>query len=141
MLIAYIEIVNGPKSVVSPVVRLQRPKHIHDIWAGAVYVPLCDDIFKLIPISTEGKVNVFDISSVDPDQVAGEEIESGSEIVNSVSDYRRKIARNWVLDANNEKVIEGLTILLNDDSIRISCNELSDLTLKLTDVFLSPFNL
>ena len=141
MLIAYIEIVNGPKSIVSSVVRLKRPKYIDDIWAGAVYVPLFDGIFKVRPIATERKLNVFDISSVDSNQVAGEEIESCSEIVNSVSYYRRKIVRNLVLDANNEKVIEGLTILLNDNSIRISCNELSDLALKLTDVLLGPLNL
>jgi hypothetical protein len=141
MLIAYIEIINGPKSIVSSVVRLQRPKYIDDIWGGAVNVPLFDGIFKVLPISTERKVNVFDISSVDSNQVAGEEIESRSEIVNSVSYYRRKIVRNLVLGAYNKKVIKGLTILLNDNSIRISCNELSDLTLKLTDVLLGPFNL
>jgi len=55
--------------------------------------------------------------------------ESRAEIVNSVSYYRREIVRNLILDANNEKIIERLTITLNDNSIRISCNEPSDLTL------------
>jgi len=141
MLIAYSEIVNGDKSIVSSVVRLQRPKYIDDIRAGAVYVPLLHCIFKVVPISTERKVNAFDIRSVDPNQIASEKVESCSEVVNSVSYYDRKIVRNLVLDTNNEKVIERLTISLNDDSIRISCNELSDLTLKLTDVFFGLFNL
>ena len=141
MLIAYIEIVNGPKSIVSSVIRLQRAKYIDDIWAGAVYVPLFDRIFKLLLTSTKRKVNVFDISAIDSNQVAGEEIESCSEVVNSVSYYRRKVGRNLVLDANNKKVIESLTVLLNDNSIRIVGNELSDLGLKLGDVLVRPFNL
>ena len=86
MLIAYIEIVNGPKSIVSSVVRLKRPKHIDDTPGLARSMCCClDGIFKVLPISTERKVNVFDISSVDSNQVAGEEIESCSEIVNSIS--------------------------------------------------------
>ena len=141
MLIAYSEIVNGDKSIVSSVVRLQRPKYIDDIWAGAVYVTLLHGIFKVVPISRERKVNFFDIPSVDPNQIAGEKIESCSEVLNSVSYYGRKIDRNSVVDTNNEKIIEGLTISLNDDSVRISCNELSDLTLKLTDLFFGLFNL
>jgi len=138
---AYIEFVNGPKSIVSSVVRLQRAKYTDDIWGGAVYVPLFDGIFKVMLISTERKVNVFDISSVVSNQVTGEEIESCSEIVNSVSDYRWKSGRNLVLETNNEKVIESLTILLDDNAIRIFCNELSDLGLKLGDVLVRPFYL
>ena len=138
---ADIEFVNGPKSIVSSVVRLQRAKYTDDIWPGAVYVPLFDGIFKVMLISTERKVNVFDISSVVSNQVTGEEIESCSEIVNSVSDYRWKSARNLVLETNNEKVIESLTILLDDNAIRIFCNELSDLGLKLGDVLVRPFYL
>ena len=90
---------------------------------------LFDGIFKVLLISTERKINIFDIPSVDSNQIAGEEIESRAEIVNSVSYYRREIVRNLILDANNEKIIERLTITLNDNSIRISCNEPSDLTL------------
>src|ERR1044071_2010430 len=102
---------------------------------------LLDNFFKVVSISTERKVDVFDIPSVDPNQIAGEKIESYSKIVNSVSCYGCKIVRNLVLDTNNEKVIEGLTILLNDHSIRSPCNKLSDLTLKLIDVFLGLFDL
>lgn len=110
-------------------------KYIDDIWPGAVYMSLLDNVLKVVRTSTEREGNVLDIPSVDSNQTAGKKIESYSEILNSVSYTGRKIVRNLVLDTNNEKVIKGLTILFDHDSIRIFCNEVSDLTLKLTYVF------
>jgi hypothetical protein len=141
MLIAHCEIMNGNKSIVSSPVRLQPSKYIDDIWPGAVYMSLLDHVVKVVRISTEREGNVLDIPSVDLNQTAGKKIESYSEVLNDVPYNGRKIVRNLVLNTNNEKVIEGLGILLNHDSIRIFCNEVSDLTLKLTYVFFGGVNL
>jgi hypothetical protein len=141
MLIDNVQVVNCPKRAVPTLVRFQRANYLDDLWGGAVYVSLMDHSIKVIPIIAEGEINTIGATTVELNQLASEDIQSRSEVMNCIAGDEGKTIGHFFSDLDREHMIAGLRVLLDDDSIRMAFPKFADFEVKVRDVLFGPFNL
>jgi hypothetical protein len=141
VLVTEVEIVNGSKQVVPSIVWLQCPDYFDDLWAGAVYVSVFDGVFKVLPFSTERKINFLGIDAINSHKFTSEDVQSSSQVMNAITDDCGKILRNFLSNPYNQHTFFGVRILLDNDSIRLSPHVSDDFVVEISDVLFGPFNL
>src|SRR5205814_7656069 len=133
--------VDRPVRFIPTFVRFQRFDYLNDIWAGAVYLSLLDSRIKVIPFGREGKMDAFDLTPVEPNKVACQQIQSRAEIVDRVTDDQRDLIRKFFGDSDDPTRLLGLSVVLKNDAIRISFEKCVNFSVEVRDVALGPFNL
>jgi hypothetical protein len=141
MFVNDIEIVNGSEHISEPVfIWLQRANYINDLWGGTVYVSLSNSILKVIPVQTKRKVNAFRALLVKPNQITGEDVQSGSEVMNCIAKDSWEMYRDLFSDPDGPRTLSTIRAVLNNDSIRIMAQEFGNFRIKFRDVALGPLN-
>ena len=134
-----VQVVDGPEKIVPSLVRFETTNDIDDIGRGAVYVSPMNHLLKVIDGPREREGDVFDLGSIQLDEVAGEQIERRPEVMNGVSHNRGQILRRLLLDPDNQ--CRPLRITLEDELVRVAAKKPFGARLILRDMAVGPINL
>jgi hypothetical protein len=141
VLIRNVETMEAPKRFIPSLVRFGLLKQASRLLGNSLYLSrvVGFEFFGTIGYEKAGVSRNF--LSIGTDQFANQQVERGSEIVDSVTDdgtpVRGRLARN--LDLENQ--ISGIRIVLGDDSIWFALLEPSDQFFEVADVLFGPFDL
>jgi hypothetical protein len=91
--VGYVEVMDGPERVIPSFVRFQTFDYLDDIWAGAVYLSLLNSLIKIVPFACEREINLLDVPPAEPNKIACQQIQGGSEVVNRVTDDQGNLIR------------------------------------------------
>ena len=142
MLVRDIELVEPPQGRSIPsVVRLQRFDEIDGLFGGPLYLSFKVG-FKVLPVLVEGEPGMAaDFSAARADQVTGEMIERGSQIVDGVAGNQVDVSGKGFGEVDTNPHMPGLSIWMNDHSVRVLLDESAEERIKVRDVLIGPFSL
>ncbi len=136
-----VKLMQHPELVIPSLVRFGRIDGLYRGWTHSLYFSrtrgfvfidaLCDrEISRL-------SGNIF----VGKDELIGEVVESGSQVMDRVADEERHVVGNVPHNFDTKDLITGLRLLIGSDEVRVGLKKhlLSDF--KITDVMLGPFDL
>jgi len=140
MFIGYVEIVDCPQKFIPSVVRFQSADYLDDIFSGSVYVSIFNHTVKAIDIITKREIDILGISAFQADQFGSKKVKGCSQVMDGVTDDCGKMARYFMPDSERPELIRGVSVLLDNDSVRFRFNVVDDVIVKLTDVAFGPIN-
>ena len=115
---------------------------VDDLFGGLVYVSTLNGSYKIIPGAVDRKLSVFGSSASNFEQnIAHGEIQSALEIVDGISDEQCKIVWNGLCLSDLQNILIGIRVVLNEQSVEVSCLKEFEPTVKVVDVLFGPFNL
>ena len=140
--VSKVEIVKGAHTTMVPSwVRFDEPLEcVNDVFAGALYFSF-NRGFVTIPINPVRKVDILRRLAVQSDKIAGEEIQSGPQVMNGVSENCGEILGDAFALDGSKKALSGFRIVLDDRRVWVSCNKFTDSSVEIVDVLVGPFDL
>jgi len=139
--VSNVEVVHGAKTLVPSLVRLQRADHVLDVGGGAVQLSLLDHCIQIRTVVAEREVDPIGAFSVRADEVAGKQIERGSEIMNRISDDESEVIREVFTHPDDPSIFALFSIRLFDDYVWLAVKEGCLSFLKIRNVSICPTNL
>ncbi len=142
VLVCNVEVMDGAQRFVPSLVRLQRAHFLNDLWAGSVYVSLCDGLLKAVDTDREGELNALGVAAVASDEFDGHVVEGAPEVVHGLAKNDAPYVGNFLPNLNHAIILSrNLRVCLSDQSVRASFDETCDLRVQVRDVMLGPLNL
>ncbi len=132
MLISYIKVMDGSEILIPTSVRFHCPYNGNDVLSSPSYLSLNNCVLKFIGSGSEREIDTFGTTTRSPDKIARQQIKSGPQVVDDVSDVAGYVFRDFFFDSDNVVVLK--LIPLNDDFDRIFPYKRIDLVIKVTDV-------
>lgn len=141
MFVDNVELVEGPDGLLPSFVWLYRVKDkVDQEGHELLYFSLLKHISKAIPGLVKREITCGFRPTMCDDDFAHHEIESGSHVVDSISENERNIFREWTgFDCGC--LISGLRVRLSDQTMTIGLDKGLEPFFKLDDVAIGPFNL
>lgn len=142
-----IEVVKSADRVIPSLVRLYNVNYVLPEFSGEafMYYSILASFYKFLPraVGLEWKADVSEALGGTSlgHNVADQQIECASEIVNSVANNGGRIFRNSSQHSELQDVLFGIRIVLNDKFVEVSLNECLKDRVKLKDVLIGPFDL
>lgn len=141
VLIRNVETMETPKRFIPSLVRFGLLNQAHRIFGNSLYLSKVAGFKSLGALGNEKAGTIRNFLSVGADQFANQQVEGGSEIVDSVTGDGTPVRRRLARDLDLENQISGIRIVLGDDSIWFALLEPSDQFFETTDVLFGPFDL
>ncbi|MCH9051362.1 MAG: hypothetical protein IIA72_09795 [Proteobacteria bacterium] len=142
VLISDIEFVKPPKCVACPsLVRFHRFYEVDSFFAGSLYLSFKVGL-KVVPIFMKREHSVrLDNAASGLNKSTGKMIERSAEVVHGVPSDRATVGGERLVEIDSEPDLTGLTIWMNDYSVRIGLDEVAQKRVKVRDVLIGPFDL
>lgn len=147
VLVSDIQHVELPNKVMVPSrVTLQRPDDINSVLTGSLYFSLGKDFHFLrgrFAFADENRKPRFGCGphAVSDDELAGQEIQGGSEVMDNIADNCSPVRRNGPEHLCLDKMMSCIRVSLGDKSIRTTVHEPGNQWCKVVDVVFGPFDL
>jgi hypothetical protein len=143
VLIKDVEIVQGPEDVIPSLIRFYGiHNETSDRAGGFLYQSSIDCTYKFISGFSDWKSSVGIVpSKAHKNDFIDGNIKCRFEIVEGVTDYQREIIWQGFSFRELENIISGLGVFLDAETVKVTCGEIQNATVKVSDVMLGPFNL
>jgi hypothetical protein len=147
VLVLDIEPVQGPNGfAISSLVGLYDiHDEVNDPFRGLIYesASAIDGCYKFIPSPAYREIGVIrPLSSRSEFDVTGNEVQSSSEIMQSVSNDAHEFSWHGFTKPELERIVAGIKVSLNVNSVKVSLDEFAhEKTTQVLDVLLGPLDL
>ena len=144
VLVFNVECVKTPEGLSSAsLVRLYGiHDEVDDCFGGLLFQSAITGDYKIIPGVVDRELGVLgpNAPSRKLDIVHGE-VEGAHKVVDHIPNDQQKTLRGSLICADLEDAISGLSIILDQNTVRASLRKLPRLQVKVVDVLIGPFNL
>jgi hypothetical protein len=142
VLIKNVQLVQSPEIVIPSAVRAYVVQNQGGgVGAGALYWSLFDGIDKILPRFVEREVDGRVAFARTPDNLAGEQIEGGSEVMNGIADDERDFLGRRLRDLEAKKILSRLRVHIDPYMIGARFEIGDEMPVNLVDVVIGPFDL
>lgn len=140
VLVGNIQGMKPTQKYVAARMRFQPFNYLDDIFAGEIGISIRDGALKAFGPLRKGKLDAFGLRGFVANHSEHEQIQSGSHVVNCITNSECEIVWNCRLGFDTNNALTELWIMLNNEMHRLPADVVSELPMNVTDVILGPLD-